>query len=364
MYKKNKYFFIVFISFWIILVILNFIAPVKEFSENENRMLARKPNFSVEDLVNGVYVDKLNDYINDHFIFRDIWVKLKSVEERILGKTENNGVYIGKDGYLFEKIEFTDKSKENILDLVDTINNFKKNTNITTYFMMIPNSIYIYQEKLPEFAETFNQEEVIKKTYDETNDIRTINTVDILKQNKDKYIFFKTDHHMTSDGAYLMYLEFCKEAKIEQVTEYNREVVTNDFLGSFDSKAQIVNQEKDDIVVYKNSNNTDGITTYYDKQTTNSIFNEEFLQKKDKYSYFLNGNNAKVVVKTKQKNGKKLMIVKDSYSHIMAQFFCQNYEEIHFIDPRYFNESIEEYAKENNITETLFLFNVSNIVKN
>ena len=56
------------------------------------------------------------------------------------------------------------------------------------------------------------------------------------------------------------------------------------------------------------------------------------------------------------------MIVKDSYAHIMAQFLCQNYEELHFIDPRYYNGSIEEYAKQNKITEIVFLYNVSNIV--
>ena len=284
------------------------------------------------------------------------------MEEMLLGKTENNGVYIGKDGYLFEKIKYTQASEEKIKVLVEKINNFRKDTNITTYFMLVPNSIYINQDKLPKFAETFDQKEVIKNAYSMTSDIHVINTVDTLMQNKDKYIFFKTDHHITSDGAYLLYLEFCKEANITPVTDYTKEEVTTSFLGSFDSKAQVANQKEDTIVVYKNSNNTEGITATYDKETTNSIFNEEFLNKKDKYSYFLNGNNAKVVVKTKQTNGKKLLVVKDSYSHIMAQFLCQNFEEIHFIDPRYYTDSIEEYAKENNITDAMFLYNVANII--
>ncbi len=361
MNTKNKYFFIILISFWVILTILNFIVPTKDFSENENRMLAKLPKFEFEELINGKYVEKLDNYINDQFVFRDMWIKIKSLQEILLGKTENNGVYIGKDGYLFEKVKYTNKSEEKINSLVGKINNFRENTNILTYFMLIPNSIYINQEKLPDFAETLDQEELINKIYGMTNNIKTINTVDTLKQNKDKYIFFKTDHHITSNGAYLLYLEFCKEANINPITEYKEEV-TDSFLGSFDSKAQIINQEKDKIIVYKNSNNTEGITAYYDKETTNSIFNEDFLSKKDKYSYFLNGNNAKVVVKTKQKNGKRLLVIKDSYSHIMAQFFCQNYEEIHFIDPRYYNNFIEEYAKENKITETIFLYNVANIL--
>lgn len=362
MSKQNKYFFAIFITFWIALTVLNFIVPNRSFSENENRMLAKLPKFEIEELLNGKYVEKLDNYINDQFVFRDTWLRIKSMEEMLLGKTENNGVYIGKDGYLFEKIKYTQTSEKKIKTLVEKINNFRKDTNITTYFMLVPNSIYINQDKLPKFAETFDQKEVIKNAYSMTSDIHVINTVDTLMQNKDKYIFFKTDHHITSDGAYLLYLEFCKEANITPVTDYTKEEVTTSFLGSFDSKAQVANQKEDTIVVYKNSNNTEGITATYDKETTNSIFNEEFLNKKDKYSYFLNGNNAKVVVKTKQTNGKKLLVVKDSYSHIMAQFLCQNFEEIHFIDPRYYTDSIEEYAKGNNITDTMFLYNVANII--
>ena len=120
---NNKKFFIVFISFWALLIILNFIVPSKEFSQNENRMLAKLPKFRLEELFDGKYVEKLNDYINDHFVFRDLWLKINATEEIALGKTENNGVYIGKDGYLFEKISYTAESEEKINKLVETINN-------------------------------------------------------------------------------------------------------------------------------------------------------------------------------------------------------------------------------------------------
>lgn len=60
------------------------------------------------------------------------------------------------------------------------------------------------------------------------------------------------------------------------MTDYSKEEVTTSFLGSFDSKAQVANQKEDTIVVYKNSNNTEGITATYDKETTNSIFDEDF----------------------------------------------------------------------------------------
>lgn len=164
-------------------------------------------------------------------------------------------------------------------------------------------------------------------------------------------------------GAYIVYEEYCNFLGIEPVSKdkFVREIVSTDFLGTFDAKTQILTQPKDEIAVYKNEANTNLVSVEYDTETTDSIFNEEYLKKRDKYSYFLNGNNAKVVVKTKVQNGKKLLVVKDSYAHIMAQFLCQNYEEIHFIDPRYYRLPISEYIKDNGITECLFLYNVSNL---
>ena len=233
------------------------------------------------------------------------------------------------------------------------------------YFMLIPNSIYINKDKLPDNAKTFDQKEIINYFYNKLNSkIKKIDVTDVLLDNKDKYIFFKTDHHMTSLGAYLAYTKFCIQANMEpqKLKNFNREIVSKNFLGTFDSKAQIANQEADEIDIFFNEKNLNLKSVEYDNEITNSIFSTEYLTKKDKYSFFLNGNNAKVVVKTNIKNGKKLLVIKDSYAHIMAQFLCQNYEEIHFIDPRYYKSSLTEYTQENDITETLFIYNVSNLV--
>lgn len=358
---KNKIFFISFILIWAILIILNIFKTNKTFSEQENRMLAKVPEFSLEKLVSGEYSASLDNYINDHFIFRDGWLKINSGMELVLQKKEVNDIYIGKDGYLFEKFDFNEK---NINTAIDRIENFSKSVKIPVYFILVPNSIYINQDKLPSDVYVENQEQIINNMYENMEYTKTIDVTNILKENKDEYIFFKTDHHMTSDGAYLIYKKYCEELGVNPTRkeEFTREVVSDSFLGTFDSKAQILNQKEDEIVVYKNDVNTNITFAEYDNETTKSIFNEHYLNVKDKYSYFLNGNNSKVVIKTKVQNGKKLLVIKDSYAHIMAQFLCQNYEEIHFIDPRYYRLSISDYIDNNNITETLFLYNVSNLV--
>lgn len=360
---KNKIFFIIFMLIWIFLIVLNLIFPKQSFSEQENRYLAKIPSFNVKDLISGKYAEDLDTYINDHFIFRNFFLKLNSFVQVSTGKSENNGVYIGKDGYLFEKFDYTKKQEEDIKKAAIIINNFANKTNVPTYFLLIPNSIYINESKLPDNVEVYNQKNIINDVYNICNNTINVSTVDVLVKNKDLKLYFKTDHHMTSFGSYLVYKEFCKTANIKPVSlqEFDKEIVSNDFLGTFDSKAQAFKQEADEITVYKNYINQN-VEANYDGKIYNSIFNEDYLAKKDKYSYFLNGNNARVVIKTKVNNGKKLLVIKDSYAHILAQFLCQNYEEIHFIDPRYYNLPLSNYITENNITETLFLYNVSNLI--
>ena len=367
---KNKIFFSIFMTVWVVIVIINFIWPKQVFSEEENRMLATIPRFSFESFVNGEYLNGVNDYINDHFAFRNFYLKLNSWwEVSVMGKKENNGVYIGKDGYLFEKFEYNDSEKENGNTNVETILNFAnkmKEQNVPTYFVLVPNSIYINSNKLPNNVEVPNQEEIINQIYDEAENTNNINVIESLKkENKNKQLYFKTDHHINSDGAYVIYRKYCKVANIatKEIDNFNRVTVSNDFLGTFDSKAQLLNQQPDELFVYKNENNTNIKEAIYDKQTIDSIFNEEYLKGKDKYSYFLNGNNSRAIIKTNVNNDKKLLVIKDSYAHIMSQFLCQEYSEVHFLDPRYTNFDYVEYAKENGITDVLFLYNVSTFVQ-
>ena len=367
---KNKIFFTIFMMVWVIIVIINFVWAKPVFSEEENRMLATIPRFSFESFVNGNYLNGVNDYINDHFAFRNFYLKLNSWwEVQIMGKKENNGVYIGEDGYLFEKVNFNENEQKNVNKNIHTISDFSakmEKINVPTYFMLIPNSIYINSDKLPNNVETLDQEKIINEVYNKTENTININVVKSLKtENENKQLYFKTDHHINSDGAYVAYTEFCKTANLPiiNLNEFEKVILSDDFLGTFDSKAQLLNQESDTLFVYENTINTNIKEAIYDKEVTNSIFNEDYLRGKDKYSYFLNGNNSRAIIKTNNTNDKKLLVIKDSYAHIISQFLCQSYSEVHFLDPRYTNFNYEEYVKKNGITDVLFLYNVSTFMQ-
>lgn len=357
--KNNNVFFYMFMSVWIVLVILNFFNPKKEFSEQENRYLAKVPKFTMEKLVSGEFSNEMNEYFNDHFVFRNAWVKANSLVQIATGKDENNGIYIGKDGYLFSNIDI---NIENLKYCAQKINTIAESIEVPVYSMIVPNSIYINSDKLPKFATSANHKEIINSLYLIMEDTNNINVVDaIVEGNKIEQLYYKTDHHMTSMGAYILYKEITDSLNITYYTDFVKEKIREDFLGYFDSMAQIINQEKDDIYIYKNQYNQDLEKVIYDLETTDSIYGEDWLETKDKYAYFLNGSNANVIVHTKQENGKKLLIIKDSYSHNVVPFLCSNFEEIHLIDPRYYRGIIKDYVELNGITEVLFLYNLSTL---
>ncbi len=361
---QRKMFFYTFMSIWIVLIVFNFVVPKVSFSEQENRMLASFPTFDFTKLVEGEYLKEMESYINDHFVFRDLWLKVKSTFEQACLKTENTGIYIGEDGYLFEKQVLDETKVENVKQHIERINAFAQNQKVPITMMLIPNSVSVYPEKLPANAPVYDQSKLIEEVYQNLTSIKTIDVLDTLIEHKDEYIYFKTDHHMTSLGAYFVYQEYAKENGIplHSLEDYEIRLVADDFLGTFDSKAQLILQEKDFMYQYQLKEKV-FLQVEYDTQVSNSLYEESYLQTKDKYSYYLNGNQARVKVTTSNKNHEKLLVIKDSYAHNMAPFICNDFEEVHFIDLRYYKMSMSDYIEENGITQVLILYNVSNFVE-
>ena len=103
---------------------------------------------------------------------------------------------------------------------------------------------------------------------------------------------------------------------------------------------------------------------YYedDNRETDSLYNDDYLEEKDKYSYFLNGNQSLVLIDNEDINdGNNILIIKDSYANCFIPFLVNHYDIVHVIDPRYYGENISEYIDKNDINRVLFLYNVMTI---
>lgn len=360
--RFNGVLIITFIAYITIFPILLILTKDKTFSETEKRKLAQFPELSLQTILDKTFGNNFETYIADQFPFRDNFVSLKSNTEVLMLKKENNGVYIGKDNNLIEVFDEVD------LDRVDKIlkyiNNFQSPFN--TYMMIVPTAITINDDKLPNFVDNTDEEKYMNYFIDNLDEnINIISVVDILKENREEYLYYKTDHHWTTLGAYYAYKELCENLNIAAMSkeDFNIEEVTSDFYGTLASKGNFSFIEPDSINLFIPKNDISVSVEYvYSDVIKDSMYEFDYLNTKDKYGVFLDNNHPLVKITTDVDNDKKIAIIKDSYAHSLVPFLANHYSEIHMIDLRMFKGVVSEYLNENEIKDVVFVYNARNIL--
>ena len=363
-FKKYPTFF-VFSILVILFTVIDIINSPKEFSELENRNLSQIPILSLESYIDTSFSSDYEKYINDQFFLRDNWIDLKSRIEYLLGKRENNDIIFGKENYLFKK--FTTFNDEMLKNNLNSIITFTNNYNKEVDFFIIPNSYAIYDELTPRYLPLVDQLSLINSinsylSLKSNNHINTINVAEELLKNKDDYIYYKTDHHWTSYGAYLAYLTYMDYLGLEIVDINNLEKITiNNFLGTYYNRSKYFKADSDFITYY----NILGLHIEIDGKEQLSLMDLDKFKGSDKYSAFLWGNNGltKVINEniSEERKGSSILIFKDSYANSFIQFLSYNYEIIDIIDLRYFKESIRNFMKDKDYNEILIMYSFNNL---
>ena len=351
-----------FILFILIMFVINIFKGEREFSEEENRNLTQKPEFTFNGFINGDYTKKFESYISDQFPGRRLFVNAKFKIDMLLGKSEVNDVFIGKENQLME--DFHESSRVQTDDKLLAINEFKKlHENINISFMMIPTAAEILKEKLPRNAPVDSELEFMNYVQGNLNsNIKFISPYDAFVENRDQYLYYRTDHHWTTKGAYIAYVEFCKAVGIESKNEeeFNIQLVANDFYGSLTSKIGQRSGEGDNINVYIPKENSEVVVNYVSEQRrSSSLYNSASLDEKDKYQVFTGGNHPHINIKSLGNPKKKLLLVKDSYANSLLPFLTAHYGEIDVIDLRYYMDDVNKLMEDRKITDVLFLYNVN-----
>lgn len=356
-----------------VMSVLFVLLPKQDFSEMENRRLQSFPVLNWDRLLSKQFANGLEAFITDHFPFRNEWVSTKSMLEQLRLQKENNGIYFGKHGYLFEKFQAPDYKE--LASYVDAVKQFAANhPDVHLSFLLAPNSVGMYPEHLPWLASAYSQEKVHSWIAERMGDSATfLNGFDFLEPAAEKAakpLYYRTDHHWTTYGAYIAYKAYAKQMGWKPLSETDFEIssVTDTFLGSYNTRLQFMGIRPDSIETYTPKNPVDSVMYIADSDTTvDSLYDESYLNKKDKYSYFQGGVHALVKVTTALKpeavDMEKLLIIKDSYAHSMLPFLVNHVTEVHMIDIRFYNGNIGVYMKENGINNVLLLFNTSTFVK-
>ena len=342
-------------------ILSEFLMPDKYYSESEKRILTQKNEISISDFPSGKMGMEIENYLSDQFPLRDHWITVKTLAERLSGKTEMENVYFCKDGYLIDSVTgYNQRQFSANIEAMVELSKSLRNINIPISVMLVPTAPQILSDRLPAYAPNLDQKTMLD--FAESKGLDTVNVFDILLEHKDEYIYYKTDHHFTSIGAYYCYIAWMQDQgkEAESLSNWQSQCLCDDFRGTTYYKVNYPFAPYDTITAfYKNLTHT---VNYNDgNYITDSIYERKYLSGKDQYAVFLNSNQATTVVSGSGEG--KLLILKDSYANCFAQFVIDNYNETHLIDLRFFKDSVMDYIQEYGITQVLVLYNIPNFAQ-
>ena len=356
-----------FCAFIGVFLVANAVSPDRTFSEMENRNLEQLPTPSVKTLLSGEFMKDFETYTTDQFVARDSWIGLKSATERALGKRENNGVYFCEKDTLITRFDQPDSQK--VADNLTYVNNFVENVDIPVIFSLIPTQACIWADRLPAGAPNASQTDILSQAQAAVPGATWADLYTPLWEHRDEDIFYRTDHHWTSLGAYYGYTGLAEALGFTPVSldSYTETVRSTEFYGTVFSSSGVRWVKPDTISTYVPDTGITVTEHSYDNkgnpiEIPRSLYVESFLSVKDKYSMFLGGNQSLGVVKTPNTDKPKLLIIRDSYTDSVVPFLTPYYSEIHLIDLRYYKLSIQDYIEQNGIDQALVLYSVPNFV--
>lgn len=331
------------------------------FSQTENRILAQRPKWSLESVLDGSYEREYENYATDQFVSRDTWVMLKTRMDILLQKKVIKGVYLAADGYLIEQHlpqeydgELTDKRLDQLRQLTERYPQ--------SLVMLAPMADNILTEKLPSHAVSYDQSRLMERVKGQIGEEHVIDLFPILREHREEYIYYRTDHHWTTLGAYYAYLEWARKVGYppRDYDPQDLETVSDSFLGTLHSRINLP-MEPDEIQIFPRTNRRSVRITYDFDRETSSYYEPSYLEDKNQYGYFLDDNHAFVEIETAYyADGKELFIIKDSYANSLIPILAPHYEKIYVLDLRYYNGSLfslmDQYVTDDRVS-VLVMYN-------
>lgn len=376
------------------------VAPKQTFSENENRALASWPVYSFDTLKDGSYMSGIQTYLSDHFPLRDPFMTLKTKYEMLTGREEINDIYLAKNGYYIEAYKTPKQQKKIITQfqkLQDAITTgAKENVRV----MLVPTAISTYNAKLPSCAPdrgVLRQVDTMNEIYAALPNMQKVDAWSALQaaaaqENTDRTqasgnadgaqpvanagdadrdtstadgLYYHTDHHWTTHGAYVGYQAYCSAAGLSPIPEadFQKTCVTTDFHGTIFSKLHDSTVPGDAITLYDNPANQLTVSYPDTGDVTDTLYNRDYLAQKDKYSMFLNNLHPLVeITNASADSDRQLVLIKDSYANSMVPFLVHHYQKIYVFDTRYYRFGPSSFINEHpEVTDVLLLYNMNTI---
>lgn len=352
---------IVFLAFIFAFFILNTALPDREFSEQENRSLQQRPPFSFDELFSGQYTKDFEAYTTDQFTLRDEWITLKAASELALGKRQNNGMFLCDGGTIIEPYEAPEDGK--LEANMEALNKLVANTDADVYFALIPGKSDIWAHMLPQNAPRDSEKAAIDYCYS-LSDAVNVDIYGKLEEHSGEYIYYRTDHHWTTLGAYYGFSALAESMGLDcpDISEYGgRETVSEEFYGTSWSSSGFSWVEPDSMEIFVTEPEGLEITNYpQGSPVEGQLYDWSRLEVKDKYSFFYGGNTPLLEIETGVEDAPSLLILRDSYMDSLSPFLLASYSRIHILDLRYYRASLSDYIAQNGFDDVLVCYSIDN----
>ena len=343
------------------MLVWSLLLPDRHRSDVENRTLAQWPEFSWQALKDGTFTDGVEAYFADQFPLRDQWTVVKARAEQLLGKTEFNGVYLCDKETLIQKVERPEAGlPEKNLGYVSAL---AGKTESDVILSLIPSAALIWQDKLPEGAYSYDQQLLLDMAGD--TGLPMADLQGALGAHRDEQIFYRTDHHWTTLGAFSganALLEALGKEPLD-MADFTPEAVSDSFCGTLYSNSGIHWLTPDTMEFWVDEEGL-SVTSWRTGTAQDApLYDRSWLQEKDKYSAFLGGNQPLCVIRNeKAADGGKLLLVRDRYSDAMAPFLAQRFAEVHLLDLRQYRMPVSLYARQEGIGQIAVVYSVPNFI--
>ena len=350
----------IFIILLFLVMIINVIVPDREKSELENRALEQRPRFNLTTILSGDFMEQWEKYLSDQFAGRDTWRSLKVSLDRLGGARKENDIYIGKDGQLMEDIEVPDDGRleANLTAIRDFAETYE---DIPVTMMLVPDAACILNDSLPAFARVEDQRQMFSMAERKLGDtVNWVDTVSILNNHKSEKLYYKTDHHWTTQGAFYVFQDAAETLGIEGDVsdDFVSYTVTDSFNGVLAASSGVGLDEMEQIDIYAPTEGDDDLVVSYvdEGRKTTSLYDSSKLEERDKYGVFLGGNTSVIDIRTVSTSQKRLLVVKDSFANCFIPFLAPYYREIVVVDPRYYSGTMTDIMDTYRITDALILY--------
>ncbi len=351
MRKSNIAAVILFCGFLAAMGLGYLLLPKGDFSETEKRYLAQPPKLSWESVFSGDFGTEAEDYLTDHVPGRNLFVGINAYLELLAGRQGLKDVRLEAGRLLEAPVALDEKAMDRNLKAISA---FAGKIGQTVDVMIVPSAGWAAG------AEGYTDEETLNYLYETAGEgIRPV-PVELIFAGKPE-LYYKTDHHWTSRGAWEGY-----RAYMEAVGREHREAedfavtVIADFQGSTYSRSALWLTPGEPLELWQGSENLT-VTNGEAGGVHQGIFYRERLEEADKYTVFLDGNHSIVRVCNPEKSG-KLLVIRDSYSNCLGGFLAESYGEVVLIDLRYYRQALSELVQQEGFDDILVCYSCANFL--